>query len=371
MRPLAPLLLALAACTASPEPSDWHPLFNGVDLSGWVPVTVAPDTFRAQDGLLVCTGKPTGVLRSDRMYENFVLELEWRHMVPGGNAGLFVWSDPLPAVGVPFTRSLEVQVMDGVETADCTSDGDIFSIWGARFVPDRPHPSGWERCLPSEHRARPSPEWNHYRVTCRDGVIELEVNGAKVSGGRQATPRKGYVCLESEGSEVHFRNVRILELPDSEPALAAEDVAHEAGGDAPLYTGIDLSGWVAEGDADGTHWQARDSVLWTDGGGGELLGPALPSDFVLRLDWKREVEAPPRLPLVLPVVSEVPRASAPGWHRLLVTCHDGALTIQVDDEEPFQELCSGLSRPADPVLALRLAPGGLETEYANLFLRTR
>ena len=79
--------------------------------------------------------------------------------------------------------------------------------------PDRPHPAGWMRCLPSEKRAKPSPEWNHYRVTCNNGAIKLEVNGKEVSGASECVPRKGYICLEAEGSECHFRNLRIKELP--------------------------------------------------------------------------------------------------------------------------------------------------------------
>src|SRR5437868_13036004 len=80
---------------------DLRPLFNGKDLSGWVPVNVAPETFTVRDGMIISTGKPTGVMRTDRPYENFVIELEWRHLQPGGNAGLFIWSDALPAVGAP------------------------------------------------------------------------------------------------------------------------------------------------------------------------------------------------------------------------------------------------------------------------------
>jgi hypothetical protein len=34
-----------------------------------------------------------------------------------------------------------------------------------------------------------------------------------VNGVSQSSVRKGYLCLESEGSEVHFRNIQILELP--------------------------------------------------------------------------------------------------------------------------------------------------------------
>ena len=108
---------------------------------GWaarsnVIVNVAPETFSVRDGLIVSTGVPTGVMRTERMYENFELQLEWRHMVPRGNAGLFVWSDAVTAPGVPFTRSIEVQVLDGRNSPDYTSHGDIFSIHGAVLTPD-------------------------------------------------------------------------------------------------------------------------------------------------------------------------------------------------------------------------------------------
>ena len=50
-------------------------------------------------------------------------------------------------------------------------------------------------------------------VVCVDGTIKLSINGKFVNGMREASVRKGYLCLEAEGSEIHFRNVRILELP--------------------------------------------------------------------------------------------------------------------------------------------------------------
>ena len=46
-----------------------------------------------------------------------------------------------------------------------------------------------------------------------DGVIKLSVNGKFVNGISRASVRKGYLCLESEGAEIHFRNIRIMELP--------------------------------------------------------------------------------------------------------------------------------------------------------------
>ena len=43
--------------------------------------------------------------------------------------------------------------------------------------------------------------------------VKLAINGKFVNSIRNSSVRKGYLCLESEGSEIHFRNIRILELP--------------------------------------------------------------------------------------------------------------------------------------------------------------
>ena len=104
---LSVLVVAVsAAVSADKHTEEFRPLFNGKDLTGWVPVNTAPSTWSVQDGMLVCTGKPTGELRTDRMYQNFILEVEWRHMVPRGNAGIFVWADDITAKGQPFHRGI-------------------------------------------------------------------------------------------------------------------------------------------------------------------------------------------------------------------------------------------------------------------------
>jgi hypothetical protein len=90
--------------------------------------------------MIVSTGIPTGLMRTERQYENFVIELEWRHMKPGGNAGLFVWGDALPAVGSPFARGMEVQILDNGYDAKgknewFTTHGDVFPVLGAKMTP--------------------------------------------------------------------------------------------------------------------------------------------------------------------------------------------------------------------------------------------
>jgi len=218
MRPL-PLLVALAivpaALAAEPDKDGFVPMFNGKDLSGWVNVNTHPGTFFVKDGMVITTGKPTGYLRTEKQYENFIAEFDWMHIPnkPGevGNSGFFVWADPIPAVGTGYTRGIEVQVLvnltyknkKGEVTA--TSQGDLFSIWGATCVPDRPHPDGWARCLPKEDHCKGEGEWNHYRVEGKDGRLTLAVNGHEVSGVSKCSPRKGYLALESEGSSAGLR----------------------------------------------------------------------------------------------------------------------------------------------------------------------
>lgn len=277
-------------------------LFNGRDLGGWVNVNCAPETWTVADGRIHCTGIPTGVLRTDRQFENFVLELEWRHLRPGGNAGLFVWSDPLTVRGQPFTRSVEVQVMDGLEGQGYTSDGDIFPIHGARMTPENGR--GGDRAFPTERRMRFSPEWNHYRVECVDGAISLAVNGKTVTRGRDISPRKGYICLESEGSPVQFRNILIRELPGSPTPLSPDMVADLDEGFRPLYNGVDFSGWKLGAEHDG-HWRATDWTITHDGQGADLWTDKSYKDFVMIADWRwtaKPKEAD--LPVVLPDGSE-------------------------------------------------------------------
>lgn len=234
----------------------FHPMFNGKDLSGWVNVNCHPSTFFTKGEEVITTGIPTGYLRTEKQYENFILEMDWMHVNTKevGNSGLFVWGDPIPAVGTGYTRGIEVQVLVNLEYRDkktnaitATSHGDLFSIWGAHCTPDRPHPLGWERCLPSENHAKGGGEWNHYRVTANDGVIKLEVNGKEVSGVSKCSPRKGYLALESEGAECHFKNLKIKELPSTNPK--PEDVASVAEGHVSLFNGMDTTGWKMDKDS--------------------------------------------------------------------------------------------------------------------------
>ena len=290
--------MGLAACETAPKPVECSgalfsgPIFNGTDLSGWVKVNCWDDTFRAKDGMLLCTGNPTGFLRTDRMYENFVLEFDWKHEKEQGNAGLFVWSDPIPSPAQNmFPRSVEVQIMLTPDVKDkegrllYTGQGDVFSIWGAKMTPLRPHPAGWERTLPSERVTKGAGEWNHYKVTCDRGDLVLEINGKEVSGAKDVSPRKGYICLEAEGSPIWFKDITVHELPPAQPPLAARDVAIDGRGLEPMFDGRTLAGWREEKGKEG-HWKVEGGIVKYDGKGDSLWSAGEYEAFELTCDWR-------------------------------------------------------------------------------------
>jgi hypothetical protein len=205
----------------SAEPMQFRDLFNGKDLSGWVNVNTDKDTWSVRDGMIVCTGHPIGVMRTDRQYENFILHIEWMHMEPGGNSGTFLWSEGTVPEDKRLPKGLEVQMLeldwvslhkrdDGTLPPIAYVHGEVFGAGGLDTVPDNPRGS---RSMSIENRCKGKGQWNTYDVVAVDGVVKLSVNGKFVNGISKASVKKGYICLESEGAEIHFRNIRIMELP--------------------------------------------------------------------------------------------------------------------------------------------------------------
>jgi len=195
-------------------------LFNGKDLTGWSNVNTADDTWSVKDGLLVCKGLPIGVMRSNEQYENFVLHIEWRHMKPGGNSGVFVWSEGEVPKGKQLPKGMEVQMLEldwvnrhpraGKPNHVGYVSGELFGAGGLNATPDNPR---GRRSMSVELRCNGAGEWNSYDVVCVDGTVHLSINGVFVNSIRESDVRRGYLCLESEGSEIHFKNIKIMKLP--------------------------------------------------------------------------------------------------------------------------------------------------------------
>jgi 3-keto-disaccharide hydrolase len=195
----------------------------------FTPVNGAPDTWKWKDGVLHCTGQPVGVTRSQKQYTNFELVAQWKHLQSGGNSGIFVWTaeDALKDLkpGVLPKRGFEVQILDhgyteqyeksgeGRKATWFTTNGDVFPVGSATFKPFAPTSPSGERSFPRKNLSKGFGQWNHYYVRAINGEIRLWVNGEEVSGGNHCDPRTGFLCLESEGAPVEFKNLRMRELP--------------------------------------------------------------------------------------------------------------------------------------------------------------
>lgn len=202
----------------------WHDLLQ----ADFAPVNGNPDTWTWSGEILKCTGKPIGVMRTKEKVRNFELVVQWRHLESGGNSGVFAWvpeealaglqPDVLPKGGI------EVQMLDhgyaerytkktGRQPDFFTTNGDIFAVGTSKLKPFPPLSPNGSRSFPRKNLSKGVGEWNHYYVRGINGDIRLWVNGEEVSGGSDAAPAEGYLCLEAEGSPIEFRNIRIRPLP--------------------------------------------------------------------------------------------------------------------------------------------------------------
>jgi hypothetical protein len=204
------------------------PGWTALGEKDFAPVNCDPETWTWKDGVTYCTGKPIGVLRTQQQYTNFELVAQWRHRSSGGNSGIFIWAPPealtdLPRDKLP-TAGIEVQILDhgykeqyeqrSKQKADWfTTNGDVFPVGKSKMQPFAPVSPRGDRSFPRKELSKGVDQWNHYYVRAINGEVRLWVNGEEVSGGTNCEPRVGYLCLESEGAPVEFRELRIRTLP--------------------------------------------------------------------------------------------------------------------------------------------------------------
>lgn len=170
----------------------------------WIPEVAPVDIWSVCDGEISCKGQPNGFLRSKKSYKNYILRAEWRFKKEGWvpkpedegwpNAGFFIHAGKI-VDGWP--TSLEVQGHFG-------EAGSVFGVRGASV-------KGAKRGPIVKNRI-PFGEWDRYEITSQDGRVKVILNGELVNEGYAASPSEGNICLQSEGWEVHYRNVAIKEL---------------------------------------------------------------------------------------------------------------------------------------------------------------
>ena len=186
-------------------------LFNGKDFTGWKFVLSGKEaepgkTFTVKDGVVVVTGSPNGYMVTDKKYKNYVVKYDWMYARPknledeekfGGNSGCLVHIQALPEKGT-WPKCVEVQGMN-------RDHGKLITIGtkvtGAKFDQE------------ALKKARKKVgEWNTTEIECKpDGTITAKVNGTEVSSGK-GDVTEGQIGWQSEGAEIHFKNLKIKEL---------------------------------------------------------------------------------------------------------------------------------------------------------------
>jgi hypothetical protein len=195
------------AASAAPraEGSAKIALFDGKDLAGWVqflPDHADPSrTWSVKDGVIRCTGEPAGYLRTERVFRNYLLAVEWRWSGAPGNSGVLLHMQREDHV---WPYSIEAQLEN-------RNAGDFWLIDGSNVRVDeaRRNPGAKTNVKHVVCAEKPVGEWNRYEITSIDGNVILVINGELVNVGRDAIPSEGHVCLQSEGAPIEFRLVEI------------------------------------------------------------------------------------------------------------------------------------------------------------------
>jgi hypothetical protein len=230
------LFALVSVCFAAETNLAPRAFIDGTGL-GWRAMTQAdftnvnclPATWTFTNNMILCTGQPIGVIRTRQVVTNLELVVEWRHLQSGGNSGVFLWASPesiraLETGNPRLPAGIEVQVLDHgykeqyerdhKKKADWfTTNGDVFPTGNAKMKPFPPVSPSGDRSFPRKNLSKGVGEWNHYYMRAINGEVRLWVNGEEVSGGTDCRPATGYLCLESEGAPIEFRNLRIRELP--------------------------------------------------------------------------------------------------------------------------------------------------------------
>ena len=182
----------------------WTPLFNGKDLKGLKVQFNDKDkgaepekTFTIKEEALFVTGKPTCYIYTDKSYKNYVLTYDWRFpegSSPDSNSGCLVHIQ-LPHKVMPKCVEPQGRYRD---------HGKIFFIGfkaEAKFDEDA-----------HKKALKPMGQWSTTEVTAKeDGTVTVKLNGIPVSSCKTEL-KEGPIGFQSEGYEVHFKNIKLKEL---------------------------------------------------------------------------------------------------------------------------------------------------------------
>lgn len=250
------LVAALLLCSCKQQKtSEWIPIFNGRDLSGWSPKFTGQaygenylNTFLVQDGKLVASydaythfDNNFGHLFYGEKLSRYRLRLEYRFVgeaVPGApewaykNSGIKIHA-PHPSE-LPLDQTLlvavEAQILGGNDTSERFT-GNVCTA-GTHIVMDNQVIT--RHCTNSNYPAIRDSSWVQMEVEVHgsESIIH-KVNGEivmkyskpqyddqdafarkRMEDGYPRIISEGYIALQAEGHPVEFRNIELMKLEE-------------------------------------------------------------------------------------------------------------------------------------------------------------
>ncbi len=194
------ILAVVATALASPVVAqEAHSIFNGENLEGWT--IHGTELWYVEDGELVCESGPDaeyGYLRTNAMYDDFELTLEFKQEADG-NSGVFFRS---------------------------TIDGVRISGWQAEVAPPGLYSGGIYESYGRGWLVQPEPaldavlrmgDWNEMTIRVVGNRVTTWINGTQMIDltDEEIGQRRGHIALQIHdggGIKVRWRNLRMLEL---------------------------------------------------------------------------------------------------------------------------------------------------------------
>ena len=196
----------------------WVKVFNGKDMANFKyvlaikkgeiakgddPLKAPTGTWKVEDGVIICTGKPNGYFYEDKVRKNYMVKYDWRYKRPdnlqddekfGGNSGYLAGITGEHKV---WPKCVEIQGMN-------KEHGRVIPLGGfkGKFTFD---------AEALKKARKPVGEWNTTEIVIDNGKITSKVNGVQVATG-EGDVLEGAWGLQSEGAEIHFRNIFIKEM---------------------------------------------------------------------------------------------------------------------------------------------------------------
>jgi hypothetical protein len=186
------------------DPAGWLDIQPGADLKGWTRVAIPPTNAlgRAQwhvdaPGILVCDGDGGHeMLRYDRELGDCIFHVEFRFIPVTGSKSNY-------NSGVFIRNSAQGEIW---HQAQLTMDGGY--LFGRTIVNGQPQRI---KLNPTERRMKPAGEWNILEATAQGKTLTVWLNGADTCTYDKCDVPRGYIAVESEGSAVEFRNLKLKE----------------------------------------------------------------------------------------------------------------------------------------------------------------